>query len=46
MEIGIFVVNSYFDSDDYDSPVNTYIDDRFFYNLIPQYTKSSLIYIQ
>ena len=46
MEVGIYLVNSYFDSDDYNSPVNTYIDDRFFYNLVPQYTKSSLIYIQ
>ena len=46
MEIGVFLVNSYFDSDDYSNPINTYIDDRFYFNLIPQFTKSSVIYIQ
>ena len=46
MEVSIFLVNSYFDSDDYENPINTFIDDRFYYNLIPQFTKASVISIQ
>ena len=44
--IALYVVNSYFDFDDYNNPVKTYIDDRFFYNLIPGFTKFSAVKIQ
>mmetsp|Transcript_6199 Transcript_6199/g.5324 ORF Transcript_6199/g.5324 Transcript_6199/m.5324 type:complete len:222 (+) Transcript_6199:475-1140(+) len=42
----VYVVNSYFDAEDYNDPIKTYIDDRFIYSLIPGYTKLSSIYIQ
>ncbi|CAI2363351.1 unnamed protein product [Moneuplotes crassus] len=46
IEIGIFVVSSYFDFEDYDSPIKTYLDDRFFYRLLPGYTKEYYVRIQ
>ncbi|CAI2372806.1 unnamed protein product [Moneuplotes crassus] len=46
LEVGIYVVNSYFDFDDYNSPIKTYIDDRFFYYLVPGNTVTSNVYIQ
>jgi len=46
LEIGIILVNSYFDAEDYDTPIKTYLDDRLFYNLLPGFTKTSHVYIQ
>ena len=46
LEIDLYVVNSYFDFDDYNNPIKTYIDDRFYYNLIPGFTKLSAVKIQ
>ncbi|CAI2374574.1 unnamed protein product [Moneuplotes crassus] len=46
LEIGVYVVNSYFDFDDYNSPIKTYIDDRFFYYVVPDRTLTSNVYVQ
>jgi hypothetical protein len=40
------MVNSYFDFDDYSSPVKTYLDDRILTGLLPGYVKSSWVYIR
>ena len=40
------LVNTYFDFDDYDSPVNTYLDDRFIYDFIPGFEKENLVFIK
>ena len=39
------MVNSYFDFDNYDEPVQTYIDDRYSYNTISGYTKYIRIFV-
>jgi len=46
LEVTIYIVNSYFDYDDYNEPVKTYLDDRFTYTNLPGMTKASFIYIQ
>mmetsp|Transcript_7776 Transcript_7776/g.6874 ORF Transcript_7776/g.6874 Transcript_7776/m.6874 type:complete len:107 (+) Transcript_7776:628-948(+) len=46
MVVEVYLVNSYFDSDDYKTPFNTYLDDRFSYNLIPEFTKQAFVFIQ
>ncbi|CAI2373460.1 unnamed protein product [Moneuplotes crassus] len=45
-DLNIFQVNTYFDFDDYEQPIKTYLDDRFFFTLIPGFTKTNLIKIQ
>lgn len=42
----IVVVNSYFDFDDYDKPVKTYLDDRFYYNLLQNYRLDTTTYLR
>ena len=44
--IGIAMVNTYFDFDDYSSPIKTYIDDRLFYNFMSGFTKEAYVFIQ
>ncbi|CAI2385115.1 unnamed protein product [Moneuplotes crassus] len=47
VQLGVYVVNSYFDFDEYDNdPVKTYIDDRFFYDALPGQVKTSFLNIQ
>ena len=40
------LVNSYFDFDDYDDPIKTYLDDRFKFPLTSQFQKSITVYVQ
>ena len=42
----IALVNSYFDSSDFDQPVHTYLDDRFIFDLIPGFEKEQILYIK
>ena len=44
--LAIAVVNSYFDFDDYNSPIKTYLDDQFYYYFLPGYEKETDVYIQ
>ena len=44
--LAIAMVNTYYDFDDYNSPVKTYLDDRFYYDFIGGYYKEADIYIQ
>ena len=46
MSITVPFVNTYFDFDDYDNPVQTFIDDRFYIETLPGYTKTNLAYVQ
>ncbi|CAI2379631.1 unnamed protein product [Moneuplotes crassus] len=45
-DLNIYQGNIYFDFDDYEQPIETYLDDRFFFTLIPGFTKTNLIKIQ
>ena len=40
------VINSYFDFEDYDQPIKTYIDDRFFFSLMTSITRNFLAYVK
>lgn len=40
------VINSYFDFDDYSQPIKTYIDDRFLFNIMFDFTKENIVYIR
>ena len=40
------VVNTYFDFDDYQNPVHTYLDDRFIFDLVPSYENEQILYIK
>ena len=46
IELNIALVNSYFDFEDYDNPVKTYLDDRFRYNLVNSLEKFVVISLQ
>lgn len=54
IEVGVYMVsffynpqaNAFFDFDDYDNPIKTYIDDRLFFHLIGDMTKSAYVNIQ
>ena len=43
--INILMVNSYFDFDDYDEPVKTYLDDNLKFSLLPGYQIMSVLLI-
>ena len=45
-KLGIAVVNSYFDFDDYNTPIKTFIDDQLNYYFLPGYEKETDVYIQ
>ncbi|CAI2384546.1 unnamed protein product [Moneuplotes crassus] len=38
VQIRLYVVNTYFDFEDYDNPIKTYLDDRFLFYLIPGFS--------
>ena len=38
--------NSYFDSDNYDEPVQQFLDDQFSWNILPTHHKHSNVYIR
>ena len=40
------LVNSFFDFDDYDNSVHTYLDDRFIFDLVPGFEKENIIYVR
>lgn len=44
--VSVAVANTFFDFEDYDDPVKTFIDDRFTYFLIPDFKKTITAYIQ
>ncbi|CAI2375893.1 unnamed protein product [Moneuplotes crassus] len=44
--VSIAVANTYFDFEDYEDPVKTFIDDRFTYYIIPDFKKTINAYIQ
>ena len=44
--LGITLVNTYYDFDDYDEPVKTYLDDKYFYSTLSAYTKEVDVYIR
>ena len=44
--LNVILVNTYFDFDDYDSPVKTYMDDRYTYDLLPGYTIRNHVFLQ
>lgn len=46
IQIDVPFVNTYFDFDDYDSPVKTYIDGRLSMNLIPNFYQIDNVFIQ
>ena len=39
-------MNNYFDSVSYDKPVKNYLDDTFYWTLLPAYTKKTNIYLK
>ena len=45
-ELNIALVNSYFDFEDYNKPIQTYLDDRFKYNLVSDIERFITIYVQ
>ena len=44
--LAIAAVNTYYDFEDYNSPIKTYLDDRFYYDFLAGYNKENTIYIQ
>ena len=46
IELNIAVVNSYFDFEDYDNPVRTFLDDRFRYSLVSQMERNIIVSLQ
>ena len=40
------VINTYFDFEDYSNPLKTYIDDRFLYGMLTNFSKQYLVYIR
>ena len=46
VSLDIALANSYFDFDDYDSPIKTYLDDRYKFPLTPDFRKSVTVYVK
>ena len=46
VSIDMAVVNTYFDFDDYENPIKTYLDDRFLFDLLPGYSYISDVFLQ
>ena len=44
--VHVAVVNTFFDFDDYVAPVHTYLDDRFYFDLVPGFEKEQILYIK
>lgn len=45
-KINFAFVNSYFNSGDYDDPVKFFLDDTFFWDVVPEFKKKTDVYIQ
>ena len=45
MSVGVTIVNSYFDFDNYENPVRTYLDDRYVFSTLPYYSKEIRFYM-
>ena len=46
LTLNLALVNSYFDYDDYKNPIHTYLDDRYQYEITPDYEKTIIIYLK
>jgi len=46
IQVEITIVNTFFDFDDYEQPIQTYLDDRFFYTLLPDLKLIKYAYIR
>ena len=46
ISLTIALVNTYYEFEDFDNPVKTYFDDKFYYNFVAGYSKTSDIYIR
>jgi len=46
MKVEVPVVNTFFNFDDYQDPVKTYIDGRFSYDLLPGYVKTNYVFLK
>jgi hypothetical protein len=44
--VEVLIVNTYFDFDDYKTPVKQYLDDTFYVNLIPGFEKENKVYLR
>ena len=42
--VHVAVVNTFFDFDDYVAPIHTYLDDRFYFDLVPGFEKEQILY--
>lgn len=45
-ELNMFIVNTYFDFDDYKTPVKSFFDDSFFYKFASGFNIENSIYIK
>ena len=43
--LAMAVVNTYYDFDDYNTPVKTYFDDQFYYDFVAEYEKEADVYV-
>lgn len=43
--VDMALINTYFDFEDYNDPIKTYIDDRFYYDMVSFAKKSHNVYI-
>ena len=43
--LAMAVVNTYYDFDDYNSPVKTYFDDQFYYDFVSGFEKETDVYV-
>ena len=46
MNVDIAVANTFFDFDDFEDPIKTYIDDRLYYDLLPGFGIANIAYVQ
>ena len=46
MNVDIAVANTFFDFNDYEDPIKTYIDDRLYYDLLPGFGIANIAYVQ
>ena len=44
--LSMAVINTYYDFDDYNSPVKTYFDDQFYYDFVSGFEKETDIYVR
>ncbi|CAI2384266.1 unnamed protein product [Moneuplotes crassus] len=46
VQIRVYIVNTYFDFEDYDNPIKTYLDGRFLYDIMPGFSQNIGIRLQ